>query len=121
MAENDEHTAIPDEAAKPQDRRAKKPKKTAAEAEATDSPLEVEHSGVTYLVDPDAYNNMDMVELLDQINLGHLTVLPRMLRLLIGPDQYTEFKDANRDPDTGIAPSQPLWDLFHKIDTALGE
>lgn len=75
--------SVPANAKKPQDRQAK--------AEARGQFLEVEHDGITYEIDRD---NTDNIELMEFVEDGkYITAI----KGYIGEDQWQKFKDASRD------------------------
>lgn len=119
---------IPDGAIVPQDHQTKKAAKKAAAkaeaqaavAEAAGAPRTVEYDGVTYVVSAELAD----LELMDDIaNMadGRWSLVGRIVRKLIGAEQYEQFKMKYRDPATGVVSNAPAIELFNKIDASLGE
>jgi hypothetical protein len=93
----------------------------AEEAAEPDGPPAVEYDGKTYTIDTDASGDVELIEALAELDEGNQLVLPRVVRSLVGEDQYAAFKEAVRDPETGRVPMASLRDFFRQIDAALGE
>lgn len=93
----------------------------AARDEATTGTVSVEHNGHTYVVDPESNNDVELMDALAEFGSGNSLVLPRIVRGLLGSEQYDEFLEVNRDPATGRVPKPALYSLFHLVDAALGE
>lgn len=71
-----------------------------------DAPRHVSVRGVEFDVDPDAFDDLDLIEdmyaiqnSMDDPN-GVFKIVP-LMRKLLGEDTYRRVKDALRDPDTG--------------------
>lgn len=99
----------------PQDR---KPKATAAAAEATASPLVIEHGGRTYTVDTD-WDDVELLEDVTDIAAGDNPAALRLVRRLLGPAQWRTFKAASRDAE-GRVRTESLGELFDALMQALG-
>lgn len=117
---------IPDNTAAPQDHKPSKKASAkaaadAAQAEATEARLTVEHDGTDYDVVAESANDLELYEDVADYISGRRVLLPRIIKRLIGPRAFAEFKKKHRDPDTGRVPTEPLFELFELIDTALGE
>lgn len=54
----------------------------------------------TVLVDPEALNDLELLDELNTLDSGNGLVLPSVLRRLVG-DQYKALLEAIRDPETG--------------------
>ena len=97
---------IPAGAKKPADR---KPKKT-------DGPITFEYDGTTYTVDRDAFEDLEVVEALQDEK--HFPAI----RLILGDAQWTQFKESIRDRKTGRVPAdkaEPFINgLFEAVDGA---
>lgn len=93
----------------------------AEEAGEPSGPPSVEYEGKTYDIDPDATGDVELIEALAELDEGNQLVLPRIVRSLIGDDQYADFKNAARDAATGRVPMAKLREFFREIDSALGE
>lgn len=81
-------------AKKPQDHR--KPKTQKADK------VTVEVRGVTYTIDPESLNDLELMDdlrILDSGSLEAALVMPRVLRAFLG-DQYRGVLDSLRDPKT---------------------
>jgi len=102
----------------PQDR---KPKAVdAAKAEATDAPLTLEFEGVTYIVDREAFNDVEVMENIGDMQQGQPYLLPIIVRSMLGDAQWQQFKKAARDPKTGRVSGEKLAELFSVLDDAAG-
>lgn len=93
----------------------------AAAAEATDKPISVEYNGVTYTIDEGSRDDAELLEALGAYGDGDQTMLPRIVRSVIGDQQYETFKAANRNPETGRVSSHSLFELFKVLNDAVGE
>lgn len=71
---------------KPQDRKTK-----------ADAPLTAEVGGRTWTVERDAMDDFELLEDLGEVEAGNAARLPRVLRRLLGADQYREAMDHLRD------------------------
>ena len=87
-----------------------KPKKVAT--------MTVTVQGFTLTIDPDVFDDLDVLDTLDQINEGNPLRTAGLLRKLTG-DQYDAARDALRDPDTGRIPIKVATDFFTEIMKAL--
>lgn len=105
---------IPANAKKPTDH-----KKSKAQLEAEGANISVEYAGDTYTFERDAFDDVELLELIaDLIDNG--VKLPQVVRTILGPDQWEQFKNTNRDKK-GRVPSEHLQALFGLIDEAAGK
>lgn len=93
----------------------------AALDEATNDAVTVDHDGHTYTVDPESTNDVELLDALAELHSGNTLVMPRVVRGLLGADQYEEFLELNRDPKTKRVPKAPLFALYRLINDAVGE
>jgi hypothetical protein len=89
--------------------------------ELEDVPRTVEFRGKSYVIDADAAGDVELIEALAELDEGNHLVLPRVVRSLVGSEQYAAFKESVRDADTGRVSVTALRDFFREIDAALGE
>lgn len=93
----------------------------ATDDEATAAPT-VEYDGITYSIDTDAVGDVELIEALAEfVEDGNALMLPRIVKAMIGAEQYDQFKTAARDPENGRVPMSSLREFFRRIDDALGE
>lgn len=94
----------------------------ALKAEVADTARTIEYDGLTYTIDPDSYDDLELIEALaDFDETANRLVIPRIVERLIGAKEYAAFKAKYRNPKTGRVPFTPLRDLFYTIDGNLGE
>lgn len=62
---------------------------------------EVEVNGHTWTVAADALDDFELLDDLSEIDSGNPSRLPRVLKRLLGPEQYKAAMDSVRDPETG--------------------
>lgn len=94
----------------------------ALKAEAQETERTIEYDGVTYTIDPDSYDDLELIEALaDFDETANRLVIPRIVERLIGAKEYAAFKARYRNPKTGRVPFTPVRDLFYAIDSNLGE
>lgn len=96
---------VPANAKKPQDRQAK--------AEALGQYIEVEHNGITYQIDRDNADNLELMEFIEDQQYIKAT------RGYIGDDQWQKFKDANRD-EKGRVRSSDFEPFLQAVMDAIG-
>lgn len=104
-------------AAVPQDH--KKPADHAAKAEAEALDLSVEHNEVTYVIEREVVNDVEILELIGDMAENSL-LLPKVVRTMLGTAQWAKFKDTNRN-DAGRVPIERLQELFEALDDAAGK
>lgn len=92
---------------KPQDR---KPKK--------DAVREVTLHGVTFEIDPEILDDLDVLDALDQIQEGNGLRVAGLLRKLTG-EKFNEMRDALRDPDSGRIPVAVASDFMGELFEAI--
>jgi hypothetical protein len=105
---------IPPNAKKPQDH-----KKSKAQLEAEAASISVEYAGDTYTFERDAFDDVDLLELISDM-MDNSVKLPQVMRTILGPDQWAKFKNTNRNVK-GRVPLEHLRDLFGLIDEAAGK
>ncbi|HET6154362.1 MAG TPA: hypothetical protein VFE15_15565 [Marmoricola sp.] len=88
-------------------------KAAAAKAEAKDAPIEFDHEGVHYALTRDDANNLEFFELVEDDNML------RAVRLLLGPEQWTAFKESLRGED-GRVPLTVFDPFVSKVLEAIG-
>lgn len=98
-------SAVPAAAKKPQDR--------AAKAEAKRDVIEVEHHGLTYTIERE---NADDVELFEHLEQDHVMTA---LKGFLGPVQWAKFKNAHRGANGKVSVSE-IEPLLDSILTAIG-
>ena len=91
----------------------KKPQDHQAKAEARGEDIVVVHDGVTYQIDLD---NADNLELLEFIEDEHYI---KAIRGYLGADQWAKFKDAHRD-DKGRVSAATFEDFINVVMGAIG-
>ena len=105
-------TTVPDTAKAPQDRL---PKAAVAEAKNTrPGPIEVSLYGETFTVAPDYFDDLDVIEALED---GHLVAV---LRDLLAPEGYERLKAAIRAENDGRAPVSSLDKVFEALMGQVG-
>lgn len=105
---------IPPNAKQPQDH-----KKSAAQIEAENAVITVKHSGVTYKIERDSMDDVELMESLADLETNPL-LLGRIVRKIVGEEQWDKFLSANRN-DKGRVPSGKLGELFQSIDESVGK
>lgn len=70
--------------------------------------------GVKLSVDPEIFNDLDMLDALDQIQEGNGLRIAGALRKIAG-DQYNELRTALRDKETGRIPIDVVGEVFTEI------
>ncbi|HLS00469.1 MAG TPA: hypothetical protein VK054_00575 [Beutenbergiaceae bacterium] len=70
--------------------------------------------GVTLSVDPEVFDDLDMLDALDQIQEGNGLRIAGALRKIAG-DQYNELRAALRDEATGRIPVNVVGEVFTEI------
>lgn len=100
----------------PQDR-----KPSAAEvqkAEALGTTVTVEFEGAEWEVTANALNDFELLEDIDAIDSGNPARLPKVLRRMLGEDQYRKALDALRD-DAGVVRVEKGVEFFYAIAAAV--
>lgn len=100
----------------PQDR-----KPSAAEvqkAEALGTTVTVELEGVEWQVTASALNDFELLEDIDAVDSGNPSRLPKVLRRMLGDDQYRKALDALRDEE-GIVRVEKAAEFFYAIAAAV--
>ena len=100
----------------PQDR-----KPSAAEAqkaEALGTTVTVELEGVEWQVTASALNDFELLEDIDAVDSGNPARLPKVLRRMLGEDQYPKALDALRDEE-GIVRVEKAAEFFYAIAAAV--
>lgn len=93
----------------------------ALQAEVADEPQTVEYDGHQYTILVQVDQDIDLIESLAAFAAGNGLHLPGIVETVLGAEQYAQFKDRYRDPETGRTPYKPLRELFNVLDAALGE
>lgn len=106
----------PPSAKKPQDRLPSK----AARAEAEGRPVHVDFNGSTYTIDREHVDDVELMEKIAEMAEGASYLLPVVVHKMLGDEQWSAFKDANRN-DAGRVPSSALESLFDALNSSLGE
>src|SRR5699024_12874785 len=75
---------------------------------------EITVRGVTLSVDPEVFNDLDMLDALDQIQEGNGLRIAGALGKIAG-DEYTELGTALRDKKTGRIPVDVVGEVFTEI------
>jgi sulfur carrier protein ThiS len=96
----------------------KKPQDRLAKAEARDESVAVEFNGQTYELDNELFNDVEILEMIGDMEENPL-LLPKLVRTILGPEQWAAFKDANRN-EKGRVPGERLNELFEAMDAAVG-
>lgn len=60
-------------------------------------PLKAEVNGRTWTVDPDALDDFELLDDLGEVEAGNAARMPRVLRKLLGSEQYKAALDSLRD------------------------
>jgi hypothetical protein len=92
----------------------------AAEAEAKGVLVRVEHDGATYVLDRAALDDVDLIERIGDFAEGRYSILPSIVRTLLGREQWNAFKEAHRAAD-GRIPTEAMDTLYTALNKALGE
>lgn len=82
----------PKGAKKPTDRRSKA---------SSDGSHKVEVNGRAWTVSAEALDDFELLDDLGEIETGNAAPMPRVLKRLLGAEQYREALDSLRDPETG--------------------
>ena len=98
---------------------AKKPADRAVKAEAKGEDITFDHDEVTYTMERDVVDDVEILELIGDMTTNPI-LLPKVVRTMLGPDQWAVFKDAHRNTK-GRIPSNELRRLFESIDDAAGK
>jgi len=104
--------AIPSTAKKPDDHKA-------ARAEAQGEDITFVHDGVTYTIERDVVDDVEILELIGDMTTNPI-LLPKVVRTMLGAAQWAAFKDSHRNAK-GRVPSDELRGLFEAIDDAAGK
>lgn len=104
--------ATPKGAKQPQDHKV-------AKADAQRLDVTVEYSGVTYTIEADAFNDVELLEWITDMQDGQPHLIAVIVRKALGPTQWAQFKESNRDKDGRIS-GEHAGNLFELIDEALG-
>lgn len=75
-------------------------------------------SGVELTVDPSLFDDLDVLDALDQINEGNPLRVAGLLRKLTG-EKYNAVRDALRDPETGRIPVERATEFFGELMAAM--
>jgi len=105
---------IPEGAKKPQDH-----KKPAAQIEAEELDLVVEYNEVKYTLKREVLDDVDLFELIADM-VENPILLPRVIKQILGTDQWDEFKNSNRN-EAGRVTLNHLNNFFAKIDVSMGK
>ena len=92
---------------------AKRPSDHAAKAEATGATIVVEFGGLTYEIDRDNADNLELMEFIEEGQYIKAT------KGYIGADQWAKFKDAHRD-EKGRVRSADFEPFLQAVMTAIG-
>jgi len=92
---------------------AKLPTDHAPKAEARDQFIEVEHNGATYRIDRENADNLELMEFTED---GKYI---SAIRGYLGPDQWSKWKDANRD-DKGRVRSADFESFLQSVMDVIG-
>jgi len=103
---------VPETAKKPQDHKA-------AKAEAKGEDIAFDHDGVTYTIERDVADDVEILELIGDMTTNPI-LLPKVVRTMLGLVQWAAFKDSHRNAK-GRIPSDELRRLFEAIDDAAGK
>ena len=106
--------AVPSTAKTPTDHAAK-----AAKAEAKGEDIAFDHDGVTYAIERDVVDDVEILELIGDMTTNPI-LLPKVVRTMLGTAQWAAFKDSHRNAK-GRVPSDELRGLFEAIDDAAGK
>jgi hypothetical protein len=98
---------------------AKKPADHAAKAEAKGEDITFDHDEVTYTIERDVVDDVEVLELIGDMTENPI-LLPKVVHTMLGPDQWAAFKDAHRNAK-GRVPSDELNRLFETLDNAVGK
>lgn len=97
---------------------ARKPSASQAQkAEASTEPSEilVPLDGVDYELDPDVFNDVEILELLGEIQSNEqVYLLPSVMKRMLGDEQFSQWKDAHRLP-TGRVPLEPMMSFLDQL------
>lgn len=83
-----------------------KPKKTTTKT--------VTVGNIVFEVDPGIFDDLDLLDAMDQVQEGNALRLAGALRAVTG-DRYREIRDALRDPETGRVPIEPAMEFFSEV------
>ena len=97
----------------------KKPADHAAKAEAKGEDITFDLDGVTYLMERDVVDDVEILELIGDMTDNPI-LMPKVVRTMLGAKQWASFKVAHRN-EKGRVPSDELRRLFEAIDDAAGK
>lgn len=104
--------AVPSTVKKPDDHKA-------AKAEAKGEDIAFDLDGVTYTMERDVVDDVEILELIGDMTTNPI-LMPKVVRTMLGPVQWAAYKDAHRNAK-GRIPSDELRRLFEAIDDAAGK
>lgn len=117
MSGNTKKTTIP---AAPVEPIEPEPETDAAKAEAKGAALVIEHEGVTFTMDREVLDDVELIERIGDFTDGQYSLLPSIMRAMLGREQWEAFKIAHRGED-GRIPTDAMDQLFNALNAALGE
>lgn len=91
----------------------------AAKAEANGEDIAFDLDGVTYTMERDVVDDVEILELIGDMTTNPI-LMPKVVRTMLGPVQWAAYKDAHRNAK-GRVPSDELRRLFEAIDDAAGK
>ena len=98
---------------------AKKPADHAAKAEAKGEDITFNLDGVTYVMERDVVDDVEILELIGDMSDNPI-LMPKVVRTMLGARQWAAFKAGHRN-EKGRVPSDELRRLFEVIDDAAGK
>lgn len=80
-------------------------------------PVTATIQGVELAIDPLVFDDLDVLDAMDQLNEGNPLRIAGTLRLLTG-DRFDDVRTALRDPETGRIPLEKAAEFFQDMMTA---
>jgi len=103
----------------PPPKKARQPADHAAKAEAKGDDITIDYGGVVYVIERAVVNDANLVDMIADM-MDNPVLLPRVVRTMLGPEQWARFKTAASDKD-GRLPLERLGELFQALDDAAGK
>jgi hypothetical protein len=74
--------------------------------------------GKTFKIDKDAFNDLEVLEALSELENGNSLVLPKLIKKIVGSENYTRMLSVLKDEKDRV-PIESVADLFVKLSEKL--
>jgi hypothetical protein len=74
--------------------------------------------GKTFKIDKDSFNDLEVLEALNELENGNALVLPQLIKKIVGNENYTRILSVLKD-EKGRVPIESVADLFIKLSEKL--